>query len=151
LRTACRWDVGRVNGPAQALYRVHDENMHLTTFAGWLVDLAQRRAAFEILFDERAPDLPDVTALRPRVMKALAREGLRRAVAAHRDEPDSPNADALLAFAATTDPAITTSLRWRLAMRVMRRDWPLEVAAAHRFGEHVQLHLAWRRRRRFGT
>ena len=30
LRTAARWDVGRINGPTQALYRVHDANMHLT-------------------------------------------------------------------------------------------------------------------------
>ena len=34
LRTAARWDVGRVNGPVQAHYRVHDANMHLTTYAG---------------------------------------------------------------------------------------------------------------------
>ena len=39
LRTAARWDVGRVNGPVQAHYRVHDANMHLTSYAGWLTDL----------------------------------------------------------------------------------------------------------------
>ena len=151
LRTACRWDIGRVNGPAQALYRVHDDNLHLTTFAGWVIDLLQRRATFEILFEERAPHRADVRALRPGVMRKLAREGLRRAVAAHRDDPDSPDADALMAFAATTDPAIATTLRWGLACRAMRRPWFQELVTLHQFAEHVGLHVAWRRRRRFGT
>ena len=65
LRTAARWDVGRINGPVQAHYRVHEANMHLTTYAGWLTDLVARRLTFQILFDERARDLPDVQALRP--------------------------------------------------------------------------------------
>lgn len=47
LRTAGHWDVGRINGPAQAYYRVHDSNMHLTTFAGLSFDLLQRHRAFQ--------------------------------------------------------------------------------------------------------
>jgi hypothetical protein len=41
---------------------VHDANMHLTAYAGWLTDLRERRRTFDILFDERAPGLDDVRA-----------------------------------------------------------------------------------------
>ena len=74
LRTALEWDIGRVNGPVQALYRVHQSNMHLTTFAGYATDLRERRKAFDIFFDEHANGRGDIAALRPRAERALARE-----------------------------------------------------------------------------
>lgn len=142
LRTAARWDVGRVNGPEQALYRVHEENMHLTVYAGWLTDLQERLTTFEILFTERAPQDPAVTALRPLALRALAREARRRA---HEIEtataPDAHAAAALREFAATTDPG-------RAAGGTATRLLP---AAAARGLARVRLHLDWQRRRRFGT
>ena len=55
LHTSLRWDVGRVNGPAQAFYRVHGGNMHLTEYAGMETDLRQRLLTFDLLFAEGAP------------------------------------------------------------------------------------------------
>lgn len=55
LHTSLRWDIGRVNGPVQALYRVHGDNMHLTTYSGEKRDLAERRLAFDLLFQEGHP------------------------------------------------------------------------------------------------
>lgn len=160
LRTAARWGVGRVNGPVQAFYRVHDANMHLTAYAGWLTDLVERRRTFDILFHERAPDDLAVARLRPLAMHALAREAVRRAVRAHLDPLEPPEAiGAYLAYAAETDPGISRSLRWRLARRRASRGRgngdlgaPREVVGrVVRFGIRVHDHLEWRRRRRFGT
>jgi glycosyltransferase involved in cell wall biosynthesis len=137
LRTAARWDVGRVNGPVQALYRVHDANMHLTTYAGWAADLAARRRTFEILFEERAPDLPEVQRLRPVAFRALSREAARRARLAQHDG-DLGAAAAYLDFAAATDPD-------------RRPRVPPVPARLDRFADRLTHHLRWRRERRYGT
>jgi hypothetical protein len=47
LALASRADVGRVNGPVQGLYRVHDASMQRTVNAGILTDLRGRRDAFD--------------------------------------------------------------------------------------------------------
>lgn len=148
LRTAARWDVARVHGPVQAWYRVHDANMHLTTYAGWLTDLEERRRTFDLLFTERAPDLPAVQALRPVAERALAREALRRALAARRDgRPEQ--AAAYRDFARRVRPAAERSAAWRLDDLLARTGTPAPGALrlAGRVGHHAQ----WRRERRWGT
>ena len=140
LRTAARWDVGRVNGPVQAHYRVHDSNMHLTTYQGWVTDLIERRRTFQILFDERAAGLPEVQALRPIAARALAREARRRARVAFYDG-DAVEAEAYLAFAAETHPAQRIHVS-RLLPPAKRVVLGLE---------RVTHHLRWRRERRYGT
>lgn len=151
LRTAARWDVGRVNGPVQAHYRVHDANMHLTSYAGWLTDLEARRLTFDILFEERASDVPDVVAQRPVAMRALAREALRRARLAERDEPGSSLVPHLLAFASTTCPQITSSPAWRATTIALEHSSRLPAADVRRQASRVRHHLAWRRERRYGV
>ncbi|MET0739060.1 MAG: glycosyltransferase family 2 protein [Acidimicrobiales bacterium] len=149
LRTAARWDVARVNGPVQAHYRVHDANMHLTSYAGWLTDLRERRRTFSILFDERAPGLDDVAALRPVAERALAREALRRARLTHRDDGGSPQVEEYLRYASETCPSVVTSPSWRGTALVLGTDLPLR--GARRQASRVRHHLAWRRERRFGV
>ncbi|MDM8083236.1 glycosyltransferase [Cellulomonas cellasea] len=118
LRTAARWDVGRVNGPVHAHYRVHEANMHLTVFATMLVDLRHRLAAFAVL------DQPQTRALLPsapvrwrRARRALAREAL---VLAARDldaGADPATAAQLADFAEEAWPA---SAGWRRSRAVRR-------------------------------
>lgn len=77
LRTAARWDVGRVNGTPQAYYRVHGGNMHLTSYATMAVDLQHRLAAFESLVDADMLELvPDAPRLLSSARRALAKEAL---------------------------------------------------------------------------
>ena len=85
LRRGTRWDVGRVNGPRPgALPRARRE--HAPHDLRRLGDRpGRRRLTFQILFDERAPELHDVQALRPVAMRALAREARRRAFVAAYD------------------------------------------------------------------
>lgn len=80
LRTAATWDVGRINGPTQAYYRVHGENMHLTQFATMVVDLKHRLEAFQVL-DSPAPaaHLVNGSGLLARARRAMAKESLKLA------------------------------------------------------------------------
>lgn len=151
LRTAARWDVGRVDGPVQAFYRVHAANMHLTTFGGWLTDLEERRRTFEILFEERAPELDWVTAMRPAAMRALAREALRHGLRGHLDRVVGPGLDDYRRFAVRTDAAVRRSLLWRLTEWDPVRSRRLPGDGVRRFVTRAAYHLEWRRRRRYGT
>lgn len=75
LRTAGSWDVGRINGPVQAFYRVHGSNMHQVDFAAAAVDLAHRLEAFRVLEDPRFPGKsPERVRQLRRAKHALSRE-----------------------------------------------------------------------------
>ena len=150
LRTAARWDVGRVNGPVQALYRVHDANMHLTAYAGWLTDLVERRRTFSLLFDEHEPSRTDIGRLRKPAMRALATEALRRAMWGHRDCADTALLREYLDYAVETDPTIVGSAWWRVGQLGMLRDVRLPGVAARRYASKARHHLQWRWQRRYG-
>lgn len=146
LRTAIDWDIGRVNGPDQALYRVHDSNMHLTTFAGTVLDLRARRQTFDLLFMEHAPRRPEIVRLQPVVRRALAREAGREITAAQLDGVVSVDLAPLAEFAIETDP---TAARSRPVTRLRSVNSPA-MPAARRFGLRLRRHLLWRRERRYG-
>jgi hypothetical protein len=122
LRTASRWDVARVNGPAQAYYRVHAANMHLTTYATMPVDLRERAAAFRTLVSApvRAA-LPEADALLGRASRAIAREALLLAARELDAGGDLTSADALTAVAAEVSPDVVATRRWRGVARRQQR------------------------------
>lgn len=75
LRLGIDWDVGRINGAPQAFYRVHQANMHLTTFATMQVDLRHRYAAFEVLGDHAVRlRWPAASTMLDRARAAIARD-----------------------------------------------------------------------------
>lgn len=81
LRTASRWDIGRVNGRVQAYYRQHRANMHATTLSTVAEDLEHRLMAFEYLLG------PDFARASPKGARyfaaaraALGREALLLAI-----------------------------------------------------------------------
>lgn len=55
LRLAQVGDVGRINGPIQGLYRMHDTNMHDTMHGGVIADLTARWDAMDIFVSESEP------------------------------------------------------------------------------------------------
>lgn len=137
IRTAVRWDVGRVNGPVQAYYRVHGQNMHLTQFEGsMLTDLRERRAAF-------ASGLSDAGSITgpalARSRRALAREAMTLAV--RMLDQGSPAAEALAfeAFAIETDAIAVVGLRQRrLRGRIARASSGRSPSAAHSAAEYLR-------------
>ncbi|MFT4165249.1 MAG: glycosyltransferase family A protein [Microlunatus sp.] len=147
MRTALHWDIGRVNGPDQALYRVHDSNMHLTDYAGWVTDLRERRLTFEILFDEHARDRADVKGLRDGTMRALALESLNRGIDVGHTSGQTDSAYG--EFAQETDPSVVETATWRQYQRSLSGTRsPNRVRAIRRRISH---HITWRRERRFGV
>lgn len=150
LRTSLNWDIGRINGPPQALYRVHDGNMHLTTYAGMLTDLVERAKTIKLLFDEHATTRHDVHRLRGVAMRALAEEALKRGLTAYRDSVDPDLVTSYLAFAEKTDETIRASAWWRMYRAGPVRGTRFPAVRARQFASKARHHVQWRLERRYG-
>jgi hypothetical protein len=75
LRTAARWDVGRINGRVQAYYRQHDTNMHAVALPTMAADIRHRALAFDYLSSgDYRETAANGTRLVARARVALARE-----------------------------------------------------------------------------
>jgi glycosyltransferase involved in cell wall biosynthesis len=146
-RTAATWGVGRVNNAAQALYRVHGSNMHLTQFAGMLRDLTEQREVVRILFDE-TPDGADLPpSLRTAAHWSMTRRARRLALAERREGTDPAAAAALDAFADETEASTGGAGVPRVSALA---DIVLEHRAAA-LPRRVEAHVKWRRWRRYGV
>ncbi len=106
-------DIGRVNGPVQGLYRVHGQNMHLTTFAGMARDLRERALVFDLLFAEDHPLPPDASDLHRRARRALAGTAIRLAMQDGVDADPHGSVEAFEEFACESWPGITETHLWR--------------------------------------
>lgn len=137
LKLASLADVGRINGPAQGYYRVHDASMQRTVNSGVMLDFEGRRAAFDAVFAAPEGALAGAGELHDAVRRNIAAAALARACRAYeRGRADAEPVDELAAFAAATwrdAPALRewTALERRRAIgaeRASRR--PRYVAAA---------------------
>ena len=72
MQMAARAEVGRVNGPVQAYYRVHPDSMQRTIYAGVLTDLRGRWGAFDAVFAGDAGRFPDADQLHDAARRAIA-------------------------------------------------------------------------------
>ena len=159
LRVAAVADVGRVNGANQAYYRIHDQSMMRTVFAGLLRDLNERRAAFASVLLDPDFDRGDGAALYAAASRAQARTAIDRVCwALDNDQAETVPIDELLAFARDVWPDAPRSRQWRAMAR--RRShvgedglhgvWGL-VAAGHRLERDLSDRVRWRRRRWSGV
>lgn len=148
MRAAVVADVGRVNGADQAFYRVHDDSMLRTTFAGWLPDLEGRRDAFiAILGPDVARRPADADSLLTIARRGLANEALTRARLGHdRIDEAAESVERYRAFALETYPAARGLRAWK------RLESPSGQAAvvgwgraASRLGRRVRESLRWHR------
>lgn len=126
LRCASVGGIGRVVGGAQAFYRVHATNMHTAVFErlsarGMMVDLEQRRDAFDHAVTFARGRLAGADALGERARRTLATEALTLASRAHwwGHEGSWPVAD-LERFAAETSPGSEASPAARVLGRAAR-------------------------------
>ena len=154
MRFALHSDVAYVKGVDQAFYRIHATQM--TQERVPLVDLRQRKAAYDALFERYGDAIPDAVQLRRRAGRAMAKEALWRACRAYeRRRMDSTPVDELYAFARETYPAFTHlpeywGLRWRevVGPRVAPYLQPLILTAVHR---RIRSELWFRRWARQGV
>ena len=82
MRIAAVSDIARVRGIAQAIYRVNPKGM-LRSAHSPIVDLLERRKAFDSFFASSAQQLENAGALRAMAGRALARQALWRASRAY--------------------------------------------------------------------
>ena len=118
LRASAVADVGRVNGPAQAYYRVHPQSMQRTTFAGHVSDLEGRLDAFSTALVEPGASVADAERLFATACRALALAALDYARIAHENGRThcEPVAE-YLAFAERVWPAARAHRKWRAVQR----------------------------------
>lgn len=119
-------DVGYIDGPFAAFYRQHAGNMHVTYFhsgyvEGMLLDLEQRRRAFQVVFEKEGHDLPGAPALCGLAMQQLAAESLAAAARAYTwGLTDEWPVEDFVAFARETWPRCESLPQWRALKRRKR-------------------------------
>lgn len=152
MRLAAHGDVGYVRGVDQAYYRVHGENM--TNSRTRLVDLRQRRLAFEVLLEQFADAPDDLGQLSRVVHRKLAQEALWSAARAYdRRRTHETPVDDLTAFALESWPAARRrpgywglQLRRRVGPGVMPYLQPFVLSAVVRKAQNWWWWESWERR-----
>ena len=154
MRFAVHSDVAYIKGVDQAYYRIHGSQM--TNDRVPVVDLVQRKAAYDALFDEHGASIPDADRLRRRADRTMAKEALWRACRAYeRRRMGTTPLTELIDFARAAYPRTARlpeywGLRWRekAGPRVCPYLQPIMLSAVHR---RVRNALWWRRWAREGV
>ncbi|MFY1636623.1 glycosyltransferase family 2 protein [Solwaraspora sp. WMMB335] len=121
LRVAAVSDVGRIDGADQAWHRDHAASMSVTTGAGQLLDLRERRTVFETVFDGPGGRFSDATAMHRTARRALAGEALQIASHAYdRGRTAEVDVDSFIAFARETFADYQQLPQWRALQRRSR-------------------------------
>lgn len=124
LRTAARWDVGRVNGRVQAYYRQHAANMHAVALPSMAADIRHRKLAFDYL---AGSDYAQTATNGPRLVQSARTALAREAVLLCMRELDAGGslvaATELRAAALDVRPAQRGDRRLRRLDRRLRRAW----------------------------
>jgi hypothetical protein len=147
MRFAVHSDIAYISGADQAWYRIHHKNM--TTQRVLLVDLRQRKAAYDYLFATYGASIPDRDRLKREANRKMAKEALWRACSAyHRRRMDTTPVAELIDFARSTYAEFDHlpeywGLRWRqrIGPEICPYLQPIMLSAVHR---RVRNRLWWR-------
>ena len=156
LRAAAVADVGRVNGPGQAFYRVHRASMQRTTYAGHVTDLQGRLDAFRSVLVGPCARVDRGEELYATARRSLAIAAVRYArLAYEHGRADSEPVAEYLAFAQRVWPDVCRHRGWRA---VQRRAAQQPERLAHgalwrgrRVVADLEGRVRWRRWRRTGV
>jgi hypothetical protein len=152
LRMAAQADVAYLRGVDQAYYRIHGQNM--TMDRPLLVDLQQRKLAYESVLERCAGQLPDRASLSDAVHRSLSWEALWAVARAYdRGRTGQVPVDELTAFALACWPATdrmalyrAVRLRQRIGPRAMPYLQPFVVSAVARKAQNWWWWRSWARR-----
>jgi hypothetical protein len=118
MRAAAVSDVGRINGADQALHREHSASLSVNAGSGRMLDLRERRVAFEVLFEGPGGKLPRSAELSEMAHRSLAMEALDAACHAYdRGLTDHEPVEEYVAFALETYPQARDLPHWRGLLR----------------------------------
>jgi len=152
LRVAAVSDIAYVRGVPQAIYRVHGASMQ-RSHVGPLVDLRERKAAFEAFFGDCGSLLAEPGRLETQARRAMAAEALLRACrtieGAVTDEQKAVSEYVEFALAAYPDARQLSGCRWlkfrrRLGMNGSRRFPPFLATRAGRRVTFYARRMRWR-------
>jgi glycosyltransferase involved in cell wall biosynthesis len=116
MRLAANADVGFIRGADQAYYRQHEQNMRKAFNS--LMDLRERRLAFEVLLERHGERLSNATRMSELVGRALGREALWAAGEVyHPASTEQASVDELLAFASDCWPQVSRLPLYRAVER----------------------------------
>ena len=154
MRFALHSDVAFIKGADQAYYRSHGANMTVEQFP--ILDLRQRKAAYDAIFESFSDQIPDADRLRRDACRRIAKEALWEACRAyHRRPGDAVLADELRDFARWTYPECDRlpeyfGLRWRqrAGTELSAAVRPIMMSAMRR---RVRTTLWWRHWKRQGV
>ncbi|HOZ57355.1 MAG TPA: glycosyltransferase [Nakamurella multipartita] len=153
LKAALVGNVGRVNGADQAFYRLHDKNMHTSSFATVAEDIRERFRVWEKLIgDERYP-----TASRMRwkalSTRSLARETIRVGCVADdsREPGDDRSLDQYADLATAIWPDVVRTAAWQQLKRRSRGDESNWRRRANLAEWSLRNKVRWHRLRVIGT
>ena len=158
MRAAAVSDVGRVNGPVQAHYRIHSASMQRTTYSGHVIDLEGRLAAFEKVLGSssssgsRVPRRDEMMATARRSLALASCQYARLAYEGGRE--DLEPIDEYLAFAERVWPEVRGAREWRQVQRRAAAGGSrlqTVVAPGRRVSTDVMRRLRWRRWRWSGV
>jgi glycosyltransferase involved in cell wall biosynthesis len=152
MRLAAHADVGYVRGVDQAYYRVHESSM--STRRPILVDLQERRTAYDLLIEGHGDKLPNAARLSDIAHRKLAWEALWKAARAYdRGHTGEVPVTRLVAFALDCWPGTTRMplfhalrLRQRIGPRAMPYLQPLVLSAVPRKAQNWWWWQSWARR-----
>jgi hypothetical protein len=124
LRAAAVSEIGRVNGPPQAYYRVHPNSMMQTTCPlNSLTDLEETLSAFEKVLVGPKASVSNGDSLFATARKALAARVVGHALGAYdRGRSSEAPLDDYMAFAMRVWPGVNKTWRWRLARSAAAHD-----------------------------
>jgi hypothetical protein len=151
LRLAAHAKVAYVRGAPQAIYRVHGESMQRTADRWPIVDLQERKTAFDAFFAACEGRLERPAELRRTVGRTLARQALWQASRTIDCGGDDSLVPEFVAFALEACPDARRLSHWR-GLRLRRRigaGWSqlfppfLATGAAHRLRYHAN-QVRWR-------
>ena len=130
MQLASLSDVGRVNGPAQGLYRVHDASLQRTVHSGFLLDIEGRRDAFEAVFAADAGNLAGAAELLRTARRALAASAFDRVCRAYdRGRVAQEPVEELISFGVGISPRPQSLREWSALER--RRSIGADRASRH--------------------
>lgn len=119
LRVSGAADVGRINGPDQALHRDHPTSMSETSGSGIEIDLDERRTVFELVMAKVGANLRDEDSSDRAWRDALANEALTVAsLSFDRGFDDAGFVDDMVEFARNTHSDPTTLSGWATLERL---------------------------------
>jgi glycosyltransferase involved in cell wall biosynthesis len=152
LRLAAFSDIAYIQGADQAWHREHANSLSARKVDP-LLDLKERKAAFDLLFSGTGSRIVDAEANHRAAMRAIAAQALQLAVVEYDHGRDTPDfVSALVDLARIADPDLERSQNWRALKtrrqlgprRTARRPWAMLARARRKLHRVVQVHR-WHR------